>query len=135
MAYLGNCQYCRGQILSGQWHPECRIAHLENILYELRMLVSVKRDADLETLFDRLIEITIILNQENWPSKAEFDKESQTHLEQAAAKQQYEAALAVALRTFVKDWKTEHPESSFLPHIELPHQIIAESTDLTSSQG
>lgn len=36
MAHIQTCKYCPENVVNSSWHPECRLAKLEDLLYRTR---------------------------------------------------------------------------------------------------
>lgn len=68
MAHLTHCEYCNGHVLDASWHPECRIAHLENLLAEIKK--DIERDGRLST------DIQTMVKAENWVTWEAFHRKS-----------------------------------------------------------
>ena len=114
MAYLMHCIYCHGQIVDQEWHPLCRIAHLENTLHELRHFVEHPGDG---TLIARLNRLSEIIKREQWRSKESFEREQQEQQEISVVKQLRESARASAVLEFIAEWERENPEHLFVHHV------------------
>ena len=103
MAHVQTCKYCPESVVNSQWHPECRLAKLEGLLYRIRQRISRGIEAVSNTLEKEILA-------ETFRSKEEIEREREDTEQRRIKKGIWEAALEKEIQEAVADWKKIHPD-------------------------
>ncbi|TSC67544.1 MAG: hypothetical protein CEO19_167 [Parcubacteria group bacterium Gr01-1014_73] len=102
MAHIQECRYCSGGVVNSPWHPECRLAKLEDLLYRVRLEMchvnGVSRSLKQEVL------------NETFRSKEGIEQERSEADQRRSAKVLWQIAHDAALRGFIEEWEKTNPD-------------------------
>ncbi len=96
MAHLSWCIYCKGSVLNSSWHPECRIAYLEDLLLKIK---NTSKICD---------ELKAIVDNENLSSWADFEKARQREEQRKIEENLLNISKHAALSEFSLRWDREN---------------------------
>ena len=104
MAHVQQCKYCLRSVVNSPWHPECRLAKLEDLLFRIKeRLESGHTKPVSNTLRQEILA-------ETFRSKAEIDIVRQNAEQRRRDKENWDIAHAEALRVASAKFQAEHPD-------------------------
>lgn len=102
MAYLTSCIYCNGQVLDQSFHPECRIAYLEDLLYRIQCNRSWRSMGLLDSLTKELVS-------QNFRPWKEFEKKQNKLKVDALDTKLKQQAWILERQLHMQNWEKENP--------------------------
>ncbi|HEY4496233.1 MAG TPA: hypothetical protein VJC04_02650 [Candidatus Paceibacterota bacterium] len=96
------CKYCGGNVINCPWHPECRLAKLEDLLYRIR------EQLDNQGKLSPTIAIEIL--GETFRSKEEIEREYKKVKQKKFTKKNWEIARAEVMQKAAGEWVKENPD-------------------------
>ena len=104
MAHITKCKYFPRNVTNAQWHQECRLAKLEDLLFRLQERFSTMSGDDIfGTLKQEILK-------ETFRSKEEIEREFKRDEELKLAKERWKNDFTEAMQKASIEWHREHPD-------------------------
>ncbi len=102
MAKIGSCRYCPAQTVDSEWCPECRIAHLENIIFKIQGVLKKSRRVPAKLAQD-IADEQVRSWKEFQGEKAQASKREGEHV-------LWELAKNAKIRKMAAKFEKKHPD-------------------------
>jgi len=104
MAHITECKYCQKNVVNAQWHLECRLAKLEDLLFRLQeRLATMFGDGIFGTLKHEVLV-------ETFRSKEEIEREFERVEQLQLAKEHWKNDFTEAMQRASVEWHRTHPD-------------------------
>ncbi|TSC84428.1 MAG: hypothetical protein G01um101417_234 [Parcubacteria group bacterium Gr01-1014_17] len=104
MAHISECIYCGQAIINAEWHPECRLAHFEDLIARIQIHL---RGSPVQPLPSDLQEE---IRTEPARTFAVFEKMRQQREDKTYRKERWKSAREEHLRKCADQWENKHPD-------------------------
>jgi len=102
MAYVSTCPYCGTNTLSAPWHPECRIAKLEDILNQIQK--HLKKNQELPK------ELRKEILEEGFGTLKQFLKSKKDQEDRVWAQHVHDTIKAGEMDRISMEYDQKHPQ-------------------------